>query len=592
MLVALGVNSNSVYEIEFEEAFLRNTANFYIAESAEYIGQNTCADFLRKASERIREENERQVAYLAQSTAPKLRRLMETHFIADHVMALMEMDSGAIALMDEQKTDDLRLMYDLFRMVMTSVSWEAQVPERPDPRSVDAGTGATVSYRVERRKDPPLAILRHMMQWHIESTGYSIVQDTEQSKDPVRFVERLLGLQAQYATIIGSAFDQDRNFLWAMKSAFESFMNVGPRCAQFLAMYLDMQMRSGFKSDSIEEIRSKLDAVVVAFRYVEDKDVFENFYKQYLQRRLLSGRSVSDEAEQLMIVRLKTECGTMFTSRLEGMFNDLRVSKEVMQAFRKQMEPALEGPELSVTVLTTVNWQGSGESSGRIPNALRPSVEQFERWYLERFNGRILQWQLMHGTADLKMMYLPRSYELVVTTYQMMILLLFEEKDCDAATFAEIREETGIEEAELKRQLISLTTPAARVLLKQHKSRQVGETEEFRLNYEYRSPKLKNRVRLVTMKSAKASEEEVTRSTAVPEHVEAARKNMIDAAIVRIMKARRTLEHSQLIAETHRLLQTRFHPQPADIKRRIESLIERDYLERGEENNRVYQYVA
>ena len=47
----------------------------------------------------------------------------------------------------------------------------------------------------------------------------------------------------------------------------------------------------------------------------------------------------------------------------------------------------------------------------------------------------------------------------------------------------------------------------------------------------------------------------------------------VDAAIVRTMKARKRLLHTQLIAEL--LTQLRFPAQTSDLKKRIESLIER-----------------
>ena len=52
----------------------------------------------------------------------------------------------------------------------------------------------------------------------------------------------------------------------------------------------------------------------------------------------------------------------------------------------------------------------------------------------------------------------------------------------------------------------------------------------------------------------------------------------IEAAIVRIMKARREMEHSNLVAETTAQLSSRFFVQPAAIKKRIECLIEREYV--------------
>jgi len=72
--------------------------------------------------------------------------------------------------------------------------------------------------------------------------------------------------------------------------------------------------------------------------------------------------------------------------------------------------------------------------------------------------------------------------------------------------------------------------------------------------------------------------------------VEQDRKPQIEAAIVRIMKDRKTLDHSQLIAEVVRQLSPKFRPEVSDIKLRIESLIDREFLAR--ENERTYNYRA
>ncbi len=41
-----------------------------------------------------------------------------------------------------------------------------------------------------------------------------------------------------------------------------------------------------------EEVDALLDKVMMLFRYLKDKDVFEKYYKQHLAKRLLSGRTV------------------------------------------------------------------------------------------------------------------------------------------------------------------------------------------------------------------------------------------------------------------------------------------------------------
>ena len=67
---------------------------------------------------------------------------------------------------------------------------------------------------------------------------------------------------------------------------------------------------------------------------VQGKDVFEAFYKKDLAKRLLLGKSSSTDAEKTMITKLKAECGSQFTNKLEGMFKDVDLSRDIMTSFR------------------------------------------------------------------------------------------------------------------------------------------------------------------------------------------------------------------------------------------------------------------
>jgi len=52
------------------------------------------------------------------------------------------------------------------------------------------------------------------------------------------------------------------------------------------------------------------------------------------------------------------------------------------------------------------------------------------------------------------------------------------------------------------------------------------------------------------------------------------------------------LDHNTIITEVTRQLAGRFLPNPAVIKKRIESLIEREFLERDAEDRKLYRYLA
>lgn len=87
-----------------------------------------------------------------------------------------------------------------------------------------------------------------------------------------------------------------------------------------------------------QEVETILDKAMVLFRFMQEKDVFERYYKQHLARRLLTNKSVSDDSEKNMISKLKTECGCQFTSKLEGMFRDMSISNTTMDEFRQHLQ--------------------------------------------------------------------------------------------------------------------------------------------------------------------------------------------------------------------------------------------------------------
>lgn len=79
--------------------------------------------------------------------------------------------------------------------------------------------------------------------------------------------------------------------------------------------------------------------------------MFEAFYKKDLAKRLLLGKSASTDAEKGMITKLKAECGSQFTNKLEGMFKDVDLSRDIMTSFRLSVG--------RLSCCTPSSWMGS-----------------------------------------------------------------------------------------------------------------------------------------------------------------------------------------------------------------------------------------
>jgi cullin 3 len=195
-----------------------------------------------------------------------------------------------------------------------------------------------------------------------------------------------------------------------------------------------------------------------------------------------------------------------------------------------------------------------------------------------------------------------KRHELNVAQFQAFVLLLFNNND--TMTYEQIHGALGIPETELKRSLQSLACGKFKILLKERKSnhlilscvaksREVHTDDKFTFNPSFAAPQFRIKVPTIAISNSTsrlAETDQEQRQTR--QKVEEARKHMIDAAIVRIMKSRKTMAHNTLVAEVTHQLVGRFAPDLVMIKRRVELLIDREYLTRDAADRKVYNYVA
>jgi len=592
MLLELGAaDSSNVYERDFETLFLGTTQEFYHRESLDFLSKNTAIDYVAKAQARLDEEKVRAAALgLAQTTEGPLQNIVETELIERHAESLVKMENSGFAalLKDETKVEQLRDMYDLLVRV---------------PSSVD--------------------FLRDALSERVKTDGSALIADQERGQaDPPAFVRGVLKMRDRYGNVVSTAFRGEKRAAKRLRESFEDFLNADARAASCLAIYVDELLRTGLKGATEAQVTAELHKVILVFRYLSDKDVFESYYKQHLAKRLLNNKSVSDEAERAMVSQLKAECGYQFTSKLEGMFNDMRISRDTRDAYNthKKTQQARQAGggvgksvDIQVDVLTTGYWPSQNVPPCTLPAPVNEAIERFSEFYLEKHTGRKLSWQTSTGSAELRATFGTgpnkyRRHDLCISTYQMCILMLFNEKS--SLTLGEIRTATAIPDQELRRHLISLCTPKHRILRKGSKGKAItSDSDTFTFNADFTSKMRRVRVPLVSMKetatggsagapgAAGAAGADGAAAAdgsggAVPANVEEDRRHLVEAAIVRIMKARKMLHHNDLIAEVTKQLSVRFVPSPQFIKKRVESLIEREYLEREENDRRMYTYVA
>eukprot|EP00004_Rigifila_ramosa_P003165 TRINITY_DN1332_c0_g1_i6.p1 TRINITY_DN1332_c0_g1~~TRINITY_DN1332_c0_g1_i6.p1 ORF type:complete len:739 (+),score=176.85 TRINITY_DN1332_c0_g1_i6:553-2769(+) len=546
-------SDHKVYEEDFEVPFLAESVLFYRREAQKLLASSGTPQYLAKVRERLKEEHERsQDIHCLPTTAGKIRSVLDKEMLEAHLATLIEMEqSGLVPMLREDKLEDLRLFYTLLQ----------HVPQGQHT-------------------------LRDKMCAFVKTSGLSIISNPEIVKEPLVFVEQLLELRAKYENIISAAFSNDKAFLNALNTTFEGILSASEKSPEYLSLFIDDILRKGTPDEDLERT---LDRSMNLFRFITDKDVFEKYYKQHLAKRLLAGKSSSEESERIMISKLKTECGHQFTCKLEGMFKDIKLSADTNASFLQYVQTYQIGVniDLNVSVLTSGFWPSSGPSpSCLFPPDVQGAMNAFHTFYVEKkHTGRRITWQPNRGTADLIAYFGKERHELGVSTFQMLILLLFN--NTDSMTYTQIQEATGIPASDLRRNLQSVACGKYRVLTKEPKGKDVEDSDVFSFNGEFTCKLV--RIKIGTVTAQKETEPELRETKT---KLDEDRKHQIDAAIVRIMKSRKKMDHNQLVAETISQLQSRFLPNPLVIKKRIESLIEREYLERSSADMKIYNYLA
>ena len=96
---------------------------------------------------------------------------------------------------------------------------------------------------------------------------------------------------------------------WQGRSCIVTLRRKASKMHELFTLKLSIACCVPAQGMSEDDVEATLDKVMMLFRYLQEKDVFEKYYKQHLAKRLLSGRTVSDDAERSLLVKLKTECG-------------------------------------------------------------------------------------------------------------------------------------------------------------------------------------------------------------------------------------------------------------------------------------------
>jgi len=540
-------SAKSFYKNDFESQLLSTTSEYYRAKVTGLLAECSCPQFLEEVNRRLEDEERRLIQYLDRSSEQELRRVTQSELILNTAKRLVEMESGCQAMFHNSKYEELKLMFRLFRREPT------MLPE-----------------------------MTKVMEPYIEERCSKIVDDPEMIKEPPQYVEQVLELKQELDNMVCECFDNDSGFQKARNKGLENILNKDTRCAKFLAAFCDLQLKRGLKGKNEDEVTHLVNQVVGLFAHLKDKDIYLDFYKRALSKRLLNKLSASDDAEEAFITKLKVECGQQAIQKLAGMFSDMRMSDQLQEEYNKLSHGGVPGGVAhEIRVLQTNAWPEKPDETNIVPcSEFSSCIQAFENFYHSKHTGRKLRWMYNMGSTELSAQCYPRKHILVVSAYQCLCLMLFNSQR--EVVFKDMCQATNIPVEECKRQVLSMTVSRNKLLNRDGSSKDIEEDTKLEVNAAFSHEKIKVVVGLIK-KEEKAVESQVAEAP-----VE--RKHVIDAAIVRVMKSRKKLDHNSLLDEVFRQC-TLFKPQPTQIKVQIEHLIDREFLKRDAEKRNMYVYL-
>lgn len=591
-------NCLTFYRVEYENALIEMTKTY--CDRIRQNGQATQSvpAYLRRFLKIFDAESNRVKAYLHASTLPRLQRCCVRYLLVGDV------DGGNGATRRGFDVDMLRdhqtgLMSSLNREDEAEIGIFFQCFDIAERFGFTDGivTSAEIFGEWIRAKG---AALRRRRLKRLSALKTRAGKKYKSPMSDATYVADALSIYRKSLEFRRVQFQNKAIFQKSMNASLEDVLNTswgrGETSTAILLVEYVHRLLGGKDAKGVrltsQQSKATCMEVLDLFDHVFSKDLFIEHYRRKMQDRLLDLSYKEYGVESEILSKLKLRVGQV--NRMEVMLKDVKRIRDVRREWIESSSSSSNVSDHASTnmlypvVLTDTSWKFSPppKVDMRLPVQVTKVLDAFSTFYAHKHQQRDLRCR--HDLSNVVLDYRcgETTYRIGMTASQGCMLLLFNERE--SLTIPEISDTLRIEKDEVKRLLKSLlvriskrskTGIVSKVLAKDQKHLPLLDTDTFVLSKTFKHTRISFSLRKPTMKR-------------VDTDMRPKRNVRLEAAIVRTMKANKVMLERELIREVMSQVTSFFKPDVKMIKRSVESLMERAYVQRDPDDRKKILYIS
>ncbi|KAL3128590.1 cullin-like protein [Cryptosporidium hominis] len=621
-----------IYENEIENVVINHLNSYYGSLAPKWVRNDKLLEYLSRVDGIVNFENKLCELCLFNSTRKKIQKSLTQILLADEMKEILSNSSSIKKMFLDNEFEQLKLLFRHFSTIhhgmhALNIQFKRYLTEcgqlviNKFSESIHFAEDIEIDNEETFDQIQSTHNLAENWPWML---GKSITVPFMNIKYETLFVQTIISLFDHSIYLLENCFDNDTAVQKTIRESFEVIVNLEVGCqnqAKLVCFYCDLLLKNSYSEigNDFNVFQSNNQFAVLAgklveiFSYIHFQDYFLQIYKFLLAKRLLQYHLSLEKNELYIISLLKSKCGAGFTSKLEGMIMDIRMTQNLNNKFKEYLKDIKKGEienkefeikdnkisdlslqivkapiptkvDFAVNILTSSNWPTLDSSNINLPTSLKNCISDFETFYFLETSHRKLTWIYWYGECVLDYK-LPtpngtfKFFEIHCNTYQACILLQFN--DFISLSLLELQSLLNTEKSIILKHIKPLYSDVG--ILKFVNNTQIStDNPVFEVNFEFASTDV---ISPIIIKLPHQTE------TTQKNRTEYDKSHAIEAAIVKIMKIKGQMTRSDIIAHVSSQL-CDYKPSERMIIDKIKYLIEREYLENNQDDPEKLLYLA